>query len=156
MWVYTAQIVCYLITGRLNEARFCWKRVPQSLLGDTEMQAVQKVVQTLWEKDYAGFHKSIADHPWGELLLPLMPTLADETRSRVERIVSKAYTTISVETLMSMLAYSHEKVLQLASENAWELDTDKQMIRVVDAAASSDSSTRRRGLEQLFRYSQSV
>merc|ERR1711907_125472 len=23
VWVYTAQIVCYLITGRLNEARFC-------------------------------------------------------------------------------------------------------------------------------------
>jgi len=140
----------------VNDARFCWKRVPDTLRENAEIQNVCKVLKTLWEKDYVGFHKNVSAHPWSELLLPLMGQLAAETRSRVQRIITKAYTSISLDALTSMLACTMDEALQVVEKNGWKLDPSSNTIEISDKACEDSSEGSRyipgTGLEEMTKY----
>ena len=96
--------------------------MPEALQGSEELQGVRGVLLALWEKDYVGFHKSAASRQWGDLLSPLMGVLSAKTRDRVQRVVSRAYTTVSLDTLVSLLACTRDEGLRVVAQNSWAYD----------------------------------
>merc|ERR1712087_302865 len=89
-WVYSAQILCFLVADQINDARFCWKRVPRNLAGSEEIQGVRGLLEALWEKDYVRFHGLTQSRQWSDLLSSLVAALVEATRSRTIRVVSEA------------------------------------------------------------------
>ena len=152
-WVYSAQILCFLVADQINDARFCWKRVPRNLAGSEEIQGVRGLLEALWEKDYVRFHGLTQSRQWSDLLSSLVAALVEATRSRTIRVVSEAYTTISLNDLAKFLSCTGDVAAKVAESHAWALDASTGMLKVTPPSrAQGSTQIPENSLEEMTKY----
>merc|ERR1711904_379448 len=151
-WVYAIQMISHMIANQLNDARFCWKRVPETLRQSGELRAICKVLESLWDKDYVGFHAKASAYEWSELLQPLMSVLAGEVKAKIEALISQVYTSISLEDLSTILPTSKEEVNKVIEKNGWKLDAGSNMVKITKQDVESDKSIPESSLQQMTKY----
>jgi alkylated DNA nucleotide flippase Atl1 len=135
--VYSIQIVSHLISNKLNDARLCWKRIPSALRQEGDIRSVGKVLESLWDKDYVGFHRNVASSQWSSAIQGPIHALVEEVRLKIEGVIAQAYTTISLGDLASILGSSRDQVLRAIERNGWELDTSSAMVTVKSSAGKA-------------------
>lgn len=124
--LYSFQILGHLYNDDLNDARFCWKRVPESRRGGQELGAVFPLLEALWRNDYKAFYAAAAAVQWPGDLGPLVLALRARVAAKAERLVEKAYTSIAIEEYEALTGQKPGK--------GWDVDaTNKFLVRSADA-----------------------
>ncbi len=148
--LWEVQIACKLIARDMDGARFSWKRVPAQFRQGAQMQSLGKVLEALWRRDFAGFHREKGGHPWGQTLQPLMAALSRAVGAQIEAEVQQAYSTIALQDLCALLAVPREEGLQVVERNGWKLDGD--FVHVVEPPAQPAPALPDNAIHSLTKY----
>ena len=69
--IYQVHLAAYLLQGELDRARFLWKRLPNEVKADTELQAMWAVGKAMWQQKHAEVHAKAAAFAWSDPFVAL-------------------------------------------------------------------------------------
>ncbi|XP_061707242.1 COP9 signalosome complex subunit 8 [Cydia pomonella] len=122
---YAQLLVIYLYQNDLCNAKFLWKRIPQSITSSNpEITAIWAVGQKLWKKDLAGTYQALASYNWTEPVANIIRALEERVRERAFNLIGRSYNSISLDTVVSMTGLSRDAVLRACAERKWTLRED--------------------------------
>ena len=102
--IYKVHLVAYLLLSDLDRARFLWKRLPEEVKADTELQALWAVGKAMWQHQHSGVQAAASAYAWSTpFVAPLMNTLQTQYLERIFGQMSNAYATVTAETLATKL-----------------------------------------------------
>ncbi|CAL1294968.1 unnamed protein product [Larinioides sclopetarius] len=131
--VYGQLLAIYLLQNDLPNAKFLWKRIPQNIKDDNpELGKLWIVGQKLWQCD-SDVYVALAEE-WPEHLKPIVSAIKDVTRNRALRLISKAYSSITVEKISAFLGLSSEDCIE---DNKPEdtFQSEEQLAKLTDFVA---------------------
>ena len=127
---YKQLLIIYLIDNDVVNAKFLWKRIPATIKADnTELQALWKIGQYLWKRDFANVYASAQVEEWSNLVQPLIGKLCTNLRKRMVRLVVQAYSVIRVADLGKLLGLNEMEAMELATTELWEVDNENKLIK---------------------------
>lgn len=127
--IYLAVSIVYDLDG----ARHLWRRLPQHLKsGNTELNALWKLARHLWQRDKRAVFETIAKHSWSEFISPIVQEIIISERKKQIILISKSYSSISIQNLSMALMLSREDTYKELIRLNWELrDSDLVLVRPV-------------------------
>ncbi|XP_066346758.1 COP9 signalosome complex subunit 8-like [Miscanthus floridulus] len=137
-WPYSVHLLAHFYINDLNSARFFWKSLPQEVK-DTrpEFAAVWRTGQCLWNRDYAGVNTAAQGFEWGPDLADFI-TAVLELQQRIFKLLTSAYSTISVADVAHFMGMSEEDATNYAVQNGWSLDAATRMLTVKKLKAQTN------------------
>ncbi|CAK1549973.1 unnamed protein product [Leptosia nina] len=122
---YAQLLAIYLYQNDLCNAKFLWKRIPQTIsASNPELAAIWAVGQKLWKKDLPRTYQALAAYHWIDPVATIMRALEENVRERAFNLIGRSYSSISVDTVVSATGLSKEAVLQICRDRKWELSDD--------------------------------
>jgi len=120
--VYERLLAVYLLQNDFFNAKLLWKRIPTAAkTADSELSAIWSVGQKVSKSDFAGIYEALR-RPW-KTHDKLMRKMFEVTRRRAIDLVAKAYESITVDNLTTLLGTSsEEETKSLAREMQWDMD----------------------------------
>jgi len=97
---YHFQMLIYLVTDQLPFAKYLHKRVPKEVKEMPSWKAIWAVGAAQWKSDHIGVYQKVAAGKWNDLFGPFMMKLEANYRRKQAELVSKSYTSITIEELM--------------------------------------------------------
>ncbi|XP_015918967.1 COP9 signalosome complex subunit 8 [Parasteatoda tepidariorum] len=137
--LYGQLLAIYLLQNDLPNAKYLWKRIPRNVKEENpEVAKVWNIGQKLWTCDsdvYVALNEE-----WPEHLKPIITAILETTRSRALRLVSKAYSSISVEKLSSFLGLPAEECIEGLSQLGWEVDAACKIMKPKETDNKSEDN----------------
>jgi COP9 signalosome complex subunit 8 len=137
-------LAIYLLQQDLTNAKFLWKRIPQSVKTATpELTQIWQVGQKMWVKDFAGTYEAL-NKEWSETVKPFMDAVRDSHRQRSYKLVSLAYSSISSTDFATTVGLPVNDAIEAAKAQGWQYDSTTNYItpmppgEVKDASISSE------------------
>ncbi|KAL5489241.1 hypothetical protein EMCRGX_G018311 [Ephydatia muelleri] len=128
--VYGTLIGVYLLQNELDHAKLLWQRIPKSIKQSSgEIGDLWEIGKKLWQRDFAAVYPLAHNASWPQYLVPIVTDLVARVRTRVMNLVGKAYSTISITDLCSLLGQTEQEVKQAAEGLEWEFDTSTGVCR---------------------------
>ncbi|KAF4319661.1 hypothetical protein BBO99_00004681 [Phytophthora kernoviae] len=126
---YASYLLIVLLSQNLNDARFLWKRIsPEAKHNSEELQAVWGIGKALWDRNLAGAYAAM-DREWSPSLQELIEALRTSTRESTAELLSRAYSTISVNDVALALGFNRpEDACQYCVSLNWEVSAADQLI----------------------------
>jgi len=120
--VYERLLAVYLLENDFYNAKLLWKRIPAPLkTADSELVAIWAVGQKVSKSDYAGIYEALR-RSW-KTHEKLMRTMLEMTRQRAIQLVAKAYESIAIENLVTLLGTStEEEAVTIARNLDWTVE----------------------------------
>jgi len=129
--LYSQLLAVYLLHNDLANAKFLWKRIPQSIKSaNPELSLVWAVGQNMWQRDFSTTYESL-DKPWSETLKPIMAAVHESTRARAVALIAQAYSSISGDQLASFLGMPTKEAVEAAVSYGWQADAQTRMVMPV-------------------------
>ncbi|CAE1150404.1 COPS8 [Acanthosepion pharaonis] len=126
--VYINLMAMYLLRNDLCNAKFLWKRIPSSIKSShPELGHMWSVGQKMWQRDFPGIYE-VLNREWPENLKPTMNALHESTRRRAINLVSKAYSSINMDTFATLVSVPLADVNKVAKAEGWTTDDDTKMV----------------------------
>ncbi|XP_062515629.1 COP9 signalosome complex subunit 8-like isoform X2 [Corticium candelabrum] len=126
--VYGTLLAVYLVQNDINNARFLWKRIPEKLKkSNGELALLWSIGQKLWKRDYPGVHVAL-NQSWPPHIQPIMTALKDQFHRNVFDLIARAYDSISIQDMASMLGVTAERAAQ-AVEAGWRVSAATGVVR---------------------------
>ncbi|KAG8184720.1 hypothetical protein JTE90_019324 [Oedothorax gibbosus] len=126
--VYGQLLAIYLLQHDLPNAKYLWKRIPENIKEENpELVKLWIVGQKLWQCDsdvYVALSEEYPDH-----LKPIVSAIRDVTRSRALRLVTRAYSSITVEKMSAFLGLSADDCIEALSHLGWEIDESQKIMK---------------------------
>ncbi|CAG9769083.1 unnamed protein product [Ceutorhynchus assimilis] len=133
--LYSQLLAIYLYQNDLCNAKFLWKRIPVSIKTSyPELGQIWTVGQHLWKSDFPATYKALNAVNWTETVDEIMKNVQIIVRSRAVDLISKAYTSITLETILVMTGLPADACLQACIEKGWRVEPDTKMIYPVRPA----------------------
>ncbi|OWR41048.1 COP9 protein [Danaus plexippus plexippus] len=152
---YAQLLAIYLYQNDLCNAKYLWKRIPQSITSSNpEIPAIWAVGQKLWKKDLAGTYHALAAFTWTEPVAHIIRALEERVRERAFNLIGRSYSTVSLDTIVLMTGLSREAVLQICRDKKWELHSDGVTISPTPPVQPSPLHTSSE--DQLFKLTEFV
>jgi len=153
-WPYTVHVLAHVVNHDLNSARFVWKRTPAAIKESSpELVAAWKIVQNMWTHDHAGVYKALKGFEWTEPVQPVTSAIGDDYSTSMLRLLSTAYSTVSVADASGFLGLSeNETVTFLTQQHGWVLDPASQMLTVRPLSSVANKKTDSSQLQNLTEY----
>uniref|UniRef100_UPI00358DEEE6 COP9 signalosome complex subunit 8 isoform X2 n=1 Tax=Myxine glutinosa TaxID=7769 RepID=UPI00358DEEE6 len=127
--VYGQLLALYLLNNDVNNARYLWKKIPQSIkTGNPELGAVWSIGQRMCQRDFPGVYSTVGSYTWSDALQPILHALREATQKRALSLVAQAYTSISIEDLADFLGLPGTEAMQAVTEHGWQADTNTRMV----------------------------
>ncbi|KAJ2953679.1 hypothetical protein O0L34_g1296 [Tuta absoluta] len=153
--VYAQLLAIYLYQNDLCNAKFLWKRIPQNITGSNpEIAAIWAIGQKLWKKDLAGTYQALAAYNWTEPVASIITALEEKVRERALNLIGRSYSSISIDTVVSMTGLGRDAVLHTCRDKKWELDEDGITIKPVPPTQPAPLHTSSE--DQLFKLTEFV
>jgi len=126
--VYSQLLALYLLQNDLCSAKFLWKRIPSDIKAAHEdLEHIWALGQKMWQRDLPAIYECL-QREWPDRLKPTMHKILESVRKRTISVVSNAYSSISAQDFSMLVGLSKEKALEVATENGWTYNTEKDMI----------------------------
>ncbi|XP_048773038.1 COP9 signalosome complex subunit 8-like isoform X2 [Ostrea edulis] len=110
-------------------AKFLWKRIPQSVKSSTpETAQIWAVGQKLWLRDYPAIYEALKKE-WSENVQQIMESVKAATRERAMTLVSKAYSSINAEEWAVFMGMSTNEAIEAATQEGWTYDSATKYIK---------------------------
>uniref|UniRef100_A0A6G1SM03 COP9 signalosome complex subunit 8 n=1 Tax=Aceria tosichella TaxID=561515 RepID=A0A6G1SM03_9ACAR len=119
--VYGQLLAIYLLFNDLTSAKFLWKRIPDDVkAANNELSVIWSVGKLMWKKNYSEIYGTIDSIPvWPNHLKNIMKLISESTRQRVIELISKAYSSISLNDASQLLGLNNDETLKLAEQLNW-------------------------------------
>jgi COP9 signalosome complex subunit 8 len=124
--VYGQLLAIYLLFTDLTSAKFLWKRIPDNVkAANNELSVIWSVGKLMWKKNYSEIYRTIDSIPvWPNHLKNIMKLISESTRQRVIELISKAYSSISLNDASQLLGLTNAETLKLAEQLSWRHESD--------------------------------
>ncbi|XP_022320562.2 COP9 signalosome complex subunit 8-like [Crassostrea virginica] len=127
--VYNQLLALYLLHNDMCNAKFLWKRIPQTVKSASpETLQIWAVGQKLWLRDYPGIYEALKKE-WSENTTQIMEALKAATRERAKTLVSKAYSSIDAEDFAVFMGMPLTEAIQAAIQEGWTYDSSTKYIK---------------------------
>lgn len=119
-WPCALHLLAHVYSGSLPDARFLWKRMPQSVKdSDPECQAAWRVLQVAWQGAGDSVWAALAAYPWSPVLVPLVEALTERLRRQQMDLVARAYSSIMPSRLAALCGVTEDAARSLAVSCGW-------------------------------------
>ncbi|XP_011301173.1 COP9 signalosome complex subunit 8 [Fopius arisanus] len=120
--VYCQLLAVYLYQNDLCNAKFLWKRIPDSVKNSCqELSQIWNAGQKMWQRDWPAVHTAL-NLEWSEYVRHIMQALKESVRERAMSLVSEAYSSVDISVLAGMTGQSLDEAKQSVLERDWSLD----------------------------------
>ncbi|XP_052676037.1 COP9 signalosome complex subunit 8-like [Crassostrea angulata] len=127
--VYNQLLALYLLHNDMCNAKFLWKRIPQTVKSSTpETVQIWAVGQKLWLRDYPGIYEALKKE-WSESISQIMEAVKAATRERAKTLVSKAYSSIDADDFAVFMGMPLSEAIQAATQEGWTYDSATKYIK---------------------------
>ncbi|KAJ7519797.1 hypothetical protein O6H91_20G055800 [Diphasiastrum complanatum] len=152
-WPYVIHLLGHILVSDLNSARFLWKRIPASVKqNQPELLAAWKIGQCMWTHNYSGVHEALHNFEWSHDVRPVVGRIAEDYSGRIFRLLSTAYSTISVTDAASYLGLSINDTIIFTGKNGWGFDPSSQMLTVHPLVTTVEQKLDASNLQSLTEY----
>ncbi|GFO00001.1 cop9 signalosome complex subunit 8-like [Plakobranchus ocellatus] len=125
---YSQLLALYLLQNDLCNAKFLWKRIPQTVRqGCPELNNIWAVGQKMWLKDYTGTYEALQKE-WSDDVKGIMTAVQDSVRERALRLVRLAYSSIGADDFATFVGMPADKAIQAAQGEGWDVDLHNRII----------------------------
>ncbi|KAH3762684.1 COP9 signalosome complex subunit 8 [Pelomyxa schiedti] len=126
---YVVQLALYLILNDLDSAKYFWKRTPSTIKKvNAELSSLWTVGKHMWERDHAATYESVRQFPWTAAIQPLINAIIENFKQRTFRLISKAFSSISVADCCKYFDMTSVQFIAFAKTNGWVVDEATQMV----------------------------
>lgn len=114
-------LAAYLAQGSLDNARFLWKRVPDSTKqASPAIAALWSVGSHMWKRSHGDVHEALNAFQWPGIFATLAAKIKTNYQEHVCALLEKAYTTIKWEAVAAYLGCStKDQVVAVVSSRGW-------------------------------------
>ncbi|XP_069107949.1 COP9 signalosome complex subunit 8-like [Argopecten irradians] len=126
--LYSQLLALYLLHNKMCQAKFLWKRIPQSVKSSTpELTLIWTAGQKMWLRDYTGSYEALKKE-FSPEVKPINEITPEAYRRRAFHLVSQAYSSINGDELATFLGMSTTDAVQAARTEGWEADAQTRFI----------------------------
>jgi len=136
--LYCELLANYLAQRRLPEAKFLWKRIPDTTKTETpELGLIWEVGKSIWTRDYPSIFNNLKKD-WSPALRPIMDFITTQYREDAVQLVSRAYTTIKLNDLSQYIGMEDSTATaSLVKERGWSINQQTGMVSPVPIPSES-------------------
>jgi len=133
---YHFQMMIYLATDQLAFAKYLHKRVPKAVKELATWKKIWEVGVAQWRSDHNAVYHKVAAGKWSDLERPFMEKLEANYRRKQAELVSKSYTSITIEELMGhYLGFTKLEQLNDFMEehnlmDTWKVDEGEKRVHI--------------------------
>lgn len=152
-WPYVIHLLGYIYVSDLSSARFLWKRIPANVKQNhPELIAAWKIGQCMWTYDHAGVHEALRSYSWSPAVKQLVAAIAEDYSRRIMKLLSTAYSTISVSDAARFLGLTEDETIRCTMQEGWTLDSVSKMLIVQSASPVAEQTLDSSNLQNLTEY----
>lgn len=152
-WPYAVHLLAHFYVHDTNSARFLWKTIPSSIKeSNPEVNAVWKIGQQLWLRNYGGVHEAVHGFEWSPELQGFISAFSELYTKEIFQLLVSAYSTISVEDVALFLGMSEDAATSYVLQQGWTVDNASRMLTVKKQPVVSVQKLDPRKLQQLTEY----
>eukprot|EP00798_Chlamydomonas_sp_ICE-L_P007484 gene7484-629_t len=141
------------IHNKTADARFLWKRIPQSAKeNNLELEAVFKLLQFCWNRHYAGMWQALQAHQWSPALQPVIEAITLKSRSELVDLIGISYSTVSPSKVSSICGLTESEALASCQALGWTYDANTGMLSVLRKPPAAVQLDGFGNLQQLSSY----
>jgi len=149
---YGVQLFAYLLINDLNSARFLWKRIPTDVKAAVpEFASIWRIGQSMWKREYNNIYASLQVN-WPPVYQALARNLVDQFRQRTFVLLSRAYTTISVNDCAIILGLPPADAVKLTTQRGWQYEQATNVLRPIPVVEAKVQKTSLDQLQDLTKY----
>ncbi|XP_046376630.2 COP9 signalosome complex subunit 8-like [Haliotis rufescens] len=126
--VYGQLLGLYLLHNDTCNAKFLWKRIPQTIKSaNPELSSIWIIGQKMWQRDYPGVYETVKKE-WSEPIKPVMMALFEAARKRAFELVALAYSSINADELSLFVGLPVNDAVKAAVAEGWEADAQTRFL----------------------------
>lgn len=118
---YSKLFAAYILTNELCAAKFMWRRVPESIKSNPELQKVWSIGKALWTKQYTQAYELI-DCTWSETLEPIMIAIKCRIQQDTLKFISLHYENIKLDQFQTLMGVDKEQAERIIESEGWSFD----------------------------------
>eukprot|EP01095_Lingulamoeba_sp_RSL-Kostka_P017902 TRINITY_DN9587_c0_g3_i1.p1 TRINITY_DN9587_c0_g3~~TRINITY_DN9587_c0_g3_i1.p1 ORF type:complete len:195 (+),score=41.25 TRINITY_DN9587_c0_g3_i1:78-662(+) len=149
---YGLQLLSHLILQDTVNARFTWKRTPESVKQNKVIQYIWAIGRFMWERNYEEVFNTIKNTNWPETYVQLLQKLEENFRENTINLISRSYNSITLKSFCEKTGYSPQDAINEIQAKEWEFDEDKSIIRPVIQNEENFSTDQLNQLKKLTDY----
>lgn len=115
---YAKLFSAYLYSNELCAAKFLWRRVPEHMKTDSELQKVWSIGKALWQKQYMQAYELI-DCQWSGALTPIMAAIKRRMQYDFLKLISLHYENIQFEKFQMFMGVDKEQAEGILESEGW-------------------------------------
>lgn len=115
---YIKLFSAYLYNNELCAAKFLWRRVPDSLKSNPELQKVWSIGKALWTKHYTQAYELI-DCKWSDVLEPIMAAIKCRIQQDTLKFISTHYENIQLDRFQTFMGVNKEQAERIVEREGW-------------------------------------
>lgn len=115
---YTKLFAAYLYTNELCAAKFLWRRVPEALKTNPELQKVWSIGKALWTKQYTQAYELI-NCKWSDVLEPIMVAIKRRIQQDTLKFISMHYENIPLDKFQMYMGVDKEQAERIVESEGW-------------------------------------
>jgi hypothetical protein len=152
---YAQFLVCAIVNGDLNEARFIHQRTPAEFQSDAVVSACWASVPLLWNLDFTGFfaHASSGLACHASVLGDFYPALLNAVRLRALQFLSSCYIEFSAVGACAMVGLDAHSFQALCLQHGWVIVDDWVRLRPIQSLHTPSAADHANILENMVKYS---
>jgi len=137
--IYASLLLAYLIQNSLESARFLWLRIPEPVRqANPDLGLIWQVGRQLWQRNYDALHPAVAAlSALPSLYWPLVQELQVKQQDRMFQLLSKVYTSLSLDTAVRFLGTPPVQLLEAVAAQGWQYDEATQILRPAQPTCSN-------------------
>ncbi|PNG99796.1 COP9 signalosome complex subunit 8 [Tetrabaena socialis] len=152
-WPAALHLLAHVYNGNLPDARLLFRRLPETVKTDSQVEAAWRLLQFAWQGSGEGVWRALSGYPWRGPALALAEALGERLRSRQLDLVAAAYSHIGPARLAALCGCSEEEAVARAAARGWRAAEDGSgVLEVVPPPAVRGELDNQAALEQLSEY----
>ncbi|XP_056634453.1 COP9 signalosome complex subunit 8 [Diorhabda carinulata] len=129
--VYQQLLAIYLHQNDLCNAKFLWKRIPNSVKTSTpELANIWAVGKSMWKRDFPAIYQAL-NVTWSDTVADIMKQVKEVVRARAVDLISQAYSSITLDTVSAMTGLPPDICIPACAEKGWTYEADSKIIHPV-------------------------
>ncbi|XP_054168103.1 COP9 signalosome complex subunit 8-like [Oppia nitens] len=121
--IYGQLLAIYLLCNDLPNAKLLWKRIPANVKTENpELSHIWEIGIRLWNRDLPTIYPLLASYEWPNHLKNVMKCIGETTRKRALNLISKGFTSISLDEVIHYIGLSKEETIEKIRSLGWTID----------------------------------
>lgn len=120
---YAKLFAAYFFTDELCASKFLWRRVPESIKTNSDLQRVWLIGKSLWTKQYRQAYELI-DCKWSKELEPIMAALKCRIQHDILKFISLHYENIKFDQFQLLMGVDKDQAIRIVESEGWSFKND--------------------------------